>query len=144
MTHSTLKVKKLSKHACLPKRGSVGAAGYDLTSAVDVVIPARGKALVPTDLALVLPSGVYGRIAPRSGLAWKKHVDVGAGVIDADYCGNVGVVLFNHGNEDLKVSIGDRVAQLILERHLIVNVQEIDELPTTERGMGGFGSTGTT
>src|SRR5207253_2868713 len=87
-------VKKLSQNATIPKRSSPLAAGYDLSSAKDIIVPARGKALVPTDLAIALPDGVYGRIAPRSGLAWKNHIDVGAGVIDQDYRGNVGVILF--------------------------------------------------
>lgn len=78
----------LSAKALLPSRGSAGAAGYDLSSAVDVTVPARGKALAPTDLSIALPDGTYGRIAPRSGLAWKNSIDVGAGVIDADYRGN--------------------------------------------------------
>ena len=89
-------------------------------------------------------AGTYGRIAPRSGLAWKKHIDVGAGVIDADYRGNVGVVLFNHGAEDLEVKVGDRVAQLILEKIAYAEVEEVAELPETVRGAGGFGSSGTT
>jgi hypothetical protein len=83
--------------------------------------------------------------APRSGLAWKKHIDVGAGVVDYDYRGPVGVVLFNHGTEDFGVSRGDRVAQLILERismAAVVEVEEGGELPETKRGQGGFGSTG--
>ena len=80
--------------------------------------------------------------APRSGLAWKKHIDVGAGVIDADYRGCVGVVLFNHSAEDLEVKRGDRVAQLILERIETPPVEEVTELDDTERGAGGFGSTG--
>ena len=108
-----IKVKKLSASATLPVRGSAQAAGYDLSSAVDVVIPARGKGIVPTNLSIVCPEGTYGRIAPRSGLAWKKHIDVGAGVIDQDYRGDVGIVLFNHAEEDLEVTIGMRVAQLI-------------------------------
>eukprot|EP00457_Paulinella_chromatophora_P020577 gb/GEZN01022656.1/.p1 GENE.gb/GEZN01022656.1/~~gb/GEZN01022656.1/.p1 ORF type:complete len:160 (+),score=12.68 gb/GEZN01022656.1/:37-516(+) len=137
-----MQVKKLSSKASLPKRGSPLAAGYDLASAENTVIPARGKGIVKTDLALGLPDGVYGRVAPRSGLAWKNHIDVGAGVIDQDYRGNVGVVLFNHGAEDLKISIGDRVAQLILERIAIAEVREVTELSDTERGVGGFGSTG--
>lgn len=79
---------RLSAAAVVPARGSAGAAGYDLTSAKDVVIPARGKGLCQTDLAIALPEGVYGRVAPRSGLAWKNAIDTGAGVIDADYRGN--------------------------------------------------------
>ncbi|MES1914563.1 MAG: hypothetical protein MHM6MM_009695 [Cercozoa sp. M6MM] len=135
-------VKRLSDAATLPVRGSAGAAGYDLAAAHDLVIPAGGKGIAKTDLAIALPEGTYGRVAPRSGLAWKKHIDVGAGVIDADYRGNVGVVLFNHSNEDFQVSKGDRVAQLILERCVVCPVDEVEELPETTRGAGGFGSTG--
>lgn len=107
------------------------------------MIPARGKGLCPTDLAIALPAGVYGRVAPRSGLAWKNSIDVGAGVIDEDYRGNVGVILFNHSDSDFTVKVGDRVAQLILEKIAIADVEETEgELPTTVRGEGGFGSTG--
>lgn len=80
--------RRLSQHATIPTRGSVGAAGYDLSSAKDVLIPARGKGLCPTDLSIALPEGTYGRVAPRSGLAWKNSIDTMAGVIDADYRGN--------------------------------------------------------
>jgi deoxyuridine 5'-triphosphate nucleotidohydrolase len=90
-----------------------------------------------------MPEGVYGRVAPRSGLAWKNHIDVGAGVIDADYRGDIGVVLFNHGSEALEVKLHDRVAQLILERHMMgEEVKEVADLDETERGSGGYGSTG--
>ncbi len=85
---------------------------------------------------------MYGRVAPRSGLAWKKHIDIGAGVIDADYTGDVGVVLFNHAKEDFEVKKGDRVAQLILERYETAIVEEVEDLEETARGAGGFGSTG--
>ena len=80
--------------------------------------------------------------APRSGLAWKKHIDVGAGVVDADYRGNVGVILFNFSDEPFEVAPGDRVAQLILEKIDMAAVEEVEELPDTARGAGGFGSTG--
>lgn len=96
-----LLVQRLSQEAVLPTRGSKMAAGYDLSASQPTVVPSLGKQLVKTDLAIILPPGCYGRIAPRSGLAWKKHIDVGAGVIDPDYRGSVGVVLFNHGPEDL-------------------------------------------
>eukprot|EP00042_Codosiga_hollandica_P007427 m.17401 g.17401 ORF g.17401 m.17401 type:complete len:184 (+) comp29201_c0_seq1:40-591(+) len=137
-----LLVQRLSAHAQLPQRQSALAAGYDLFSAHDVVIPAQGKAIVPTDIAIALPEGCYGRVAPRSGLAWKNHLDVAAGVIDADYRGNVGVVLFNHAQSEFQVKRGDRVAQLILERILTPDVQEMTALPDTARGVAGFGSTG--
>jgi dUTP pyrophosphatase len=142
MSSLTLRVKLLSENATVPARGSAMAAGYDLSSAVSTVVPAGGKALVPTDVAVALPEGVYGRVAPRSGLAWKKHIDVGAGVIDRDYRGNVGVVLFNHSKDDLQVNVGDRIAQLILERYETAEVLQVEDLDDTERGEGGFGSTG--
>ena len=137
-----LKVKRLSANAVLPSRGSALAAGYDLSSAVEAVVPARGKALVATDLSVAVPEGTYARIAPRSGLAWKHSIDVGAGVVDADYRGPVGVVLFNHSDADFAVKPGDRVAQLVVERIATLDVAEVDDLDATVRGEGGFGSTG--
>jgi dUTP pyrophosphatase len=137
-----LVVQKLSSQATLPTRGSTGAAGYDLASAIDTVVPARGKVQVPTDLCFLFPEGTYGRIAPRSGLAWRHHIDVGAGVIDHDFRGNVTVILFNHGDVDMGIQRGDRIAQLILEQHLVARVVEVDKLPNTMRGDQGFGSTG--
>eukprot|EP00759_Apiculatamorpha_spiralis_P014872 PhF_6_TR21651/c1_g1_i1/m.30837/K01520/dut, DUT; dUTP pyrophosphatase len=138
----SLRVVRLSAAAVLPTRASVGAAGYDLCSAKDLVIPARGKAIIPTDLSIAVPHGTYGRVAPRSGLAAKHHIDVGAGVIDEDYRGNVGVVLFNHSEVDFPIKVGDRVAQLVLEQILTPDVVEVTSLEDTARGAGGFGSTG--
>jgi dUTP pyrophosphatase len=107
------------------------------------VVPKRGKALVKTDLAMIIDPSVYGRIAPRSGLAWKHSIDVGAGVIDSDYRGNIGIVLFNHGDDDFIIGKGDRVAQLIFEKIQMVGFAEVDdELEETNRASGGFGSTG--
>ncbi|XP_074283189.1 deoxyuridine 5'-triphosphate nucleotidohydrolase-like [Silene latifolia] len=137
-----LKVKKLSDKAVLPSRGSPLAAGYDLSSAVETKVPARGKALVPTDLSIAIPQGTYARVAPRSGLAWKHSIDVGAGVIDADYRGPVGVILFNHSDVDFEVKEGDRIAQLIIEQIVTPDVFEVEDLDSTVRGAGGFGSTG--
>lgn len=108
-------------------------------------VPARGKALIKTDLAIACPPGTYGRVAPRSGLAWKNSIDVGAGVIDADYRGNVGVILFNFSDDAFAVKKGDRIAQLILEKIVMADVEEVPEggdLDATARGAGGFGSTG--
>ncbi|KAE8876274.1 hypothetical protein PF005_g13834 [Phytophthora fragariae] len=137
-----LRVKKLTPEAILPTRGSMLAAGLDLSAAYDAVIPAGGKGLVKTDLVIAVPDGCYARVAPRSGLALKKFIDTGAGVIDADYRGNVGVILFNHAAEDFPVKRGDRVAQLILEKIEYPEIQEVDEIEDTARGAGGFGSTG--
>ncbi|KAL1220214.1 Deoxyuridine 5'-triphosphate nucleotidohydrolase [Cardamine amara subsp. amara] len=136
------KVKKLSEKAVLPTRGSSLSAGYDLSSAVDSKVPARGKALIPTDLSIAVPEGTYARIAPRSGLAWKHSIDVGAGVIDADYRGPVGVILFNHSDVEFEVKLGDRIAQLIIEKIVTPEVMEVEDLDSTVRGEGGFGSTG--
>ena len=103
-------VKRLCNNAALPKRGTDGAAGYDLSAAHDCVIPVKGKGVVKTGLTMTFPSGMYARIAPRSGLAVKKFIDVGAGVVDQDYRGEVGVVLFNHADTDFQVKQGDRIA----------------------------------
>jgi len=137
-----LRAKKLVPEASLPIRGSAHAAGFDLAAAQTVSVPARGKAIVKTGLSVAIPEGTYARLAPRSGLAAKKMIHVGAGVVDADYRGEVGVVLFNHGPEAFEVAIGDRVAQLILEKNDMLSCEEVDSLENTARGAGGFGSTG--
>ncbi|NWU43579.1 DUT protein, partial [Hylia prasina] len=137
-----LRFTKLSENAFAPSRASPRAAGYDLHSAYDCVIPPKEKAVIKTDIQIALPAGCYGRIAPRSGLAAKHFIDVGAGVIDEDYRGNVGVVLFNFGKETFEVKKGDRIAQLICERVCYPELEEVEALDETERGEGGFGSTG--
>jgi len=139
---AALCVKRLSEKAVLPVRGSVHAAGFDLSAAEPITIPAAGKGIVKTGLAIAIPEGTYARIAPRSGLAAKKMIACGAGVVDYDYRGEVGVVLFNHGPEEFVVAPGDRVAQLILEECSMVGCVEVDSLEETARGAGGFGSTG--
>lgn len=139
---NVLYFKKMSDRATTPSRGSELAAGYDLYSAENVIIPKQGKALVKTDIAIALPEGCYGRVAPRSSLSWKHHIDVGAGVVDRDYRGNVGVVLFNLSQQDYKVQQGDRIAQLIVERISIPPLVEVEELDDTARGTAGYGSTG--
>ncbi|PLN78393.1 deoxyuridine 5'-triphosphate nucleotidohydrolase [Aspergillus taichungensis] len=139
----SLLVKKLSDKARAPTRGSAFAAGYDVYSAKETVIPAKGKALVDTGIAIAVPAGTYGRIAPRSGLASKHFIDTGAGVIDADYRGEVKVLLFNFSEVDFTVQEGDRIAQLIVERIYTPEVTVVEELEESVRGAGGFGSTGT-
>lgn len=138
----SLKVKKLSADAQLPTRGSDGAAGYDLQSIESCVILPGKRAVVATGLSIELPPGVYGRIAPRSGLAVKHGIQVGAGVVDADYRGEVKVVLFNHDSNPYLIKPGYRIAQLILERCETPDVEEIFDSSDTVRGQGGFGSTG--
>ena len=111
-----LQIKLLSPTAKAPTRGSAHAAGYDLYASKATTVPARGKVLVDTDISIAVPANTYGRVAPRSGLASKHSIDVGAGVIDADYRGPVKVLLFNLSEVDFKVEEGERVAQLIVER----------------------------
>lgn len=100
--------------------------------------------MVGTGLKMAIPTGYYGRVAPRSGLAVKNFIDVGAGVIDEDYRGELKVLLFNFGDQEFTVNKGDRIAQMVLEKYSqarLVTVAE-GELDSTERGVGGFGSTG--
>ncbi|ODV96625.1 hypothetical protein PACTADRAFT_48455 [Pachysolen tannophilus NRRL Y-2460] len=139
-----LKVFLRSPAGKLPTRGSPFAAGYDLYSSEKALIPAKGQGLVSTDISIIVPIGTYGRVAPRSGLAVKHGISTGAGVIDADYRGEVKIVLFNHGDKDFEINAGDRIAQLVLEKIVNAEVAEIskEELDDTERGEGGFGSTG--
>ncbi|WWC85478.1 uncharacterized protein L201_000342 [Kwoniella dendrophila CBS 6074] len=139
---NTLLIKRLSSSATLPTRGSPLSAGYDLYSAEEKVIPARGKALIDLQISIAVPEGTYGRVAPRSGLASKHSIDTGAGVIDADYRGPVMVLLFNLSDDDFTVKKGDRVAQLILEKIVLADIAEVEDLDETTRGAGGFGSTG--
>ncbi|GAA5934366.1 hypothetical protein JCM1841_003348 [Sporobolomyces salmonicolor] len=135
-------VQRHSDKARIPTRGSALAAGYDLYSAEDKTVPARGQALISTDLSIAIPEGTYGRVAPRSGLAVKHSITTGAGVIDADYRGIVRVLLFNLGEDAFELKEGDRIAQLILEKIVTPEPQEVASLDETVRGAGGFGSTG--
>uniref|UniRef100_A0A8D3DAL8 Deoxyuridine 5'-triphosphate nucleotidohydrolase n=1 Tax=Scophthalmus maximus TaxID=52904 RepID=A0A8D3DAL8_SCOMX len=121
---AVLRFAKLSEHARTPTRGSTKAAGYDLYSAYDYSIGPMDKAIVKTDIQIAVPHGCYGRVAPRSGLAAKHFIDVGAGVVDEDYRGNVGVVLFNFSKDTFDVKKGDRVAQLVCERICYPDLEE--------------------
>jgi dUTP pyrophosphatase len=126
----------------LPAYASAGAAGADLRASEAVIIPAGGRVAVATGLRLQLPPGHVGLVWPRSGLAVRHGIDTLAGVIDSDYRGEVRVVLVNHGQAAFHVAAGDRVAQLLLqrvERAVFVTSEEIED---TDRGGGGFGSTG--
>lgn len=133
---------RLCDTAVPPRRSSAGAAGYDLCASHYVEVAARDRALVPTGIRVRIPSGYYGRIAPRSGLAVTQGFDVGAGVIDCDYRGEVFVLIFNHGPENYLISPGQRVAQLIIEKIALPEVEEVASLDSTDRGPGAFGSTG--
>ena len=141
MTAVNLKIVKLTEHAFVPTKGSSQSAGFDLYSPYDYIIEPRGTILVLTDLQICVPEGTYGRIAPRSSLAL-KFIQVGGGVIDRDYTGNVGIILFNHSDKNFKITRGDRVAQLICEKIVNPDIQICTHLPNTSRGAQGFGSSG--
>ena len=139
--------KKLHKDSIVPKKGSALAAGYDLFSYTDkeIIIEPLGKARIPTGISVELPHNTYGRVAPRSGLTWNKFLDVGAGVVDEDYRGEILVILFNFSKENVIIKNGDKIAQLIVERIMPtepVVYEPEQELSETKRGGSGFGSTG--
>ena len=137
-----LYVKFNHKDAIMPFRATKESAGVDLFSCHDGNIEPHSKRMIDIGLSVKIPEGYYGRIAPRSGLAVRHSIDVGAGVIDSDYRGNINVILFNHGDEKFKYNKGDKLAQLIIEKIALVEPFGIDSLDNTERGINGFGSTG--
>jgi dUTP pyrophosphatase len=138
----SVKVKRLHPAAKLPEHGTNWAVGADLCCLEAFTIQPRERKSVPTGLAVEIPHGWYGRVAPRSGLAARHGVDTLAGVVDCDYRGELLVLLINLGNEPVNFKAGDRIAQLIIERAAVCDYVWADELSETERGDGGFGSTG--
>lgn len=144
-----LKIKRETATAILPTRGSDGAVGYDCyadleeyTKGRGMVITAGRRGVISLGFSMQPPSGCYGRIAPRSGLALRHGIDTLAGVIDADYTGIVTVIILNTSETDFRIKDGDRVCQLILEQAKIVPIVEVKDLNATQRGQNGFGSTG--
>jgi len=130
----------------LPKYMTAHSAGMDLYAAVDsqTVISPNGWKLVPTGLAIALPEGYEAQVRPRSGLALKQGVSIlnTPGTVDADYRGEVGVILMNHSKQDLIIKRGDRIAQMIINKIEQIQFEEVVDLPETIRGAGGFGHTG--
>lgn len=142
---STVKFHKLLPHAVLPTRGSRHSAGLDLFSAEQGEIQPSSSKLISTGLQICMPEGCYGRIASRSGLSWAYDVEVGAGVIDSDFYGEVCIILRNLGSDVFKYDQGDRLAQLILEKYHhalpVLSITALSSEDKEDRG-GGFGSTG--
>jgi dUTP pyrophosphatase len=134
--------KKLDARAILPTRGSALAAGLDMYSIEDVAIEPGQRALARTGLAAAIPEGHYGRIAPRSGLALRTGLDVLSGVIDADYRGEIGCLLYNTGDETINLPAHSKICQLIVEKIITPGAVWAEEISETDRGSGGFGSTG--
>src|SRR6476659_9415735 len=139
---TTLNFKRLDSRAVLPTRGSTAAAGLDLYSIDEIHIEPHQRVLARTGLAVAIPEGFYGRVAPRSGLAVKNGLDVLAGVIDSDYRGELCCALLNTGDEPIALAKGSRLCQLIVEQIATPTAAWSDELSETARGAGGFGSTG--
>lgn len=142
-----LKVLVVNKsHMILPRYETVNSAGLDLRANLEsaTVLPAHGRMLVMTGLFIAIPEGFEAQVRPRSGLALKHGITVlnTPGTIDADYRGEIGVILMNHTNENYVINPGDKIAQLVFHKYERIKWQEVDELPTTERGKGGFGHTG--
>jgi len=144
----TLYIKKLD-HASdldLPDYSSDQAAGMDLRAALQVPVRLEpgSRALIPTGLQMALPDGYEAQVRPRSGLAWRNGITMlnTPGTIDADYRGEVKVIVINHGDEVFTIHHGDRIAQMVIAPVLQIQVRETDDLPESGRGEGGFGSTG--
>ena len=139
-------VKKLSTKVQLPSYKTKGSSGMDLNAFIanPIKILPNTSALIPTGLSIAIPEELEIQIRPRSGLAAKSNISVlnTPGTIDSDYRGELKVILFNHGNKDFTVQNNDRIAQMILTPILKIDFEEVDELPNTIRGVGGFGSTG--
>lgn len=141
-----VKIKKLNENATIPTYGSPYSAGADLYSAIDeLVIEPHTTTLVKTGIALEIPVGFAGLIYARSGLASKRGLAPAnkVGVIDCDYRGEVMVALHNHTDAPQSIARGERIAQLVITPYIVADFEEADELSSTVRGEGGFGSTGT-
>lgn len=149
MSDVTIAVKRLehSRDLPLPSYATPGSAGLDLLAAVDdaKTLQPGERALIPTGLSIALPPGFEAQVRPRSGLALKHGVTVlnAPGTVDSDYRGEVGVILINLGSEPFVVERGSRIAQMIVARHDRVTWRAVETLEQSERGAGGFGSTGT-
>lgn len=140
-----MNVKKISETAIIPTKGSVGAAGFDLYADESAFIKPHETRLIPTGIAVAIPEGYFGAIYARSGLASKQGLRPAncVGVVDEDYRGQVMVALHNDSDTERTVNRGDRIAQLVVQPYLKTDLEVVESLDETERGSGGFGSTGT-
>jgi len=137
-----IKVKKLKEGAIVPVYAHSGDAAMDLFSAEDCVVVSGQRRLVLTGIAIALPEGYYASIRDKSGLAYKKGITTLGGVIEYTYRGEYGVVMLNTGDEDFKVNVGDKIAQVVIAPVATAEVEEVEELGETDRGDGAWGSTG--
>lgn len=141
-----IKVKKVDKKAKLPQRFSSGAAGYDLFARIDksIFIEPNKVQLVSTGLAMEIEKGYEVQIRPRSGLALKHQIGIlnSPGTIDSDYRGEVKIILFNFGSEPFEITDEMRVAQMVVAKYEVANIELVTDLSESERGDGGFGHSG--
>ena len=139
-------LKKLDSKVQIPSFKTEGSSGMDLMAFIKdpIIIEPNSSALIPTGLSVAIPNDVEIQIRPRSGLAAKSNIGVlnSPGTIDSDYRGEIKIILFNHGDKKFTVNNKDRVAQMVIAPILKANFEEVDKLPDTIRGIGGFGSTG--
>jgi dUTP pyrophosphatase len=139
-------IKKLRSDAILPRYMTEHAAGMDLSAAIDqpIDVAVGQRAAIPTGLAIKLPDGYEAQVRPRSGLAHEHGITLvnAPGTIDADYTGQIIVLLINHGDRAVRIESGQRIAQLVIAPVVQAELREVDDLPATARGSGGFGSTG--
>ena len=149
MANATISITRLphAKHMALPAYATEHSAGMDLLAAIaepKTIAPGE-RALIPTGIAIALPEGFEAQIRPRSGLALKHGISLvnSPGTIDADYRGEIGVIVINHGQTAFVVEPGMRIAQMVIAPYTRATFSEVIELPTSTRGEGGFGSTGT-
>ena len=139
-------VKKLDSRVKLPSYKTIGSSGMDLMALTDksITILPKKSYLVPTGMSVAIPKNYEIQIRPRSGLAAKKNISIlnTPGTIDSDYRGEIKIILFNHGSDEFLINNGDRIAQIVLMPVHKIDFEEVDNLPDTVRGEGGFGSTG--
>ena len=139
-----VKIKKLSPNAIIPTKADCGAAGFDLYATQDYAFPLLPgeRRMFPTDIAIEIPPGYYGQIAPRSGIALKSGIMTMAGILDETFRGNINVILYNSSNEPFEVKKGQRIAQLIFHKYENAVFREVEQLSDSSRNTGGFGSSG--
>jgi dUTP pyrophosphatase len=137
-----IQVKLLTQNSKAPTRNTPSDAGLDLYASEPLIIRGREWQAVSVGISISIPDSYYARIAPRSGLAYKYGIDIFAGVVDSGYRGEIKVILYNASSEDYKINIGDKIAQLIIEKCYIWEPKIVSELDETQRGNGGFGSSG--
>jgi dUTP pyrophosphatase len=137
-----IQVKLLTENSKAPTRNTPTDAGLDLYASEEVLINAREWKAVSAGISISIPDGYYARIAPRSGLAFKYGLDVFAGVIDSGYRGEIKVIIYNAGEKDYPINMGDKIAQLIIEKCYLWDTLIVDSLNESDRGERGFGSSG--